>query len=317
MCSPGRGQLVDQFLQVGLDAAAARRKVVGDQQDPGHRGQAIRDSQRRQRASTSARSAPSVVAHGGRRGRGGRARRPARTARRSAGGPVPVGDEPAEPPRPVVGERAGRRPRCPDRRRSAAARARRPPRPGSGAAGRADEVGDALGQPARRVGRRVGARRRSERARGATRFATTASLIAAAPGREDDPLGRWSRLRCRSRRPPSARELARRCAVATTTMSRGQSAPQNAVTAAAASSSWRRHPVEQRSPSCAPPRPISATVRPSRSVSVREAAAVAAGDDAGGATDRQSASGRPTKQRRPESARAELGQRRTPTAGAQ
>ena len=34
---PRRGQVVDQFLQVRLDAAASRRKVIANQQDPAHR----------------------------------------------------------------------------------------------------------------------------------------------------------------------------------------------------------------------------------------------------------------------------------------
>jgi len=34
---PCLDQMVDQFLQVRLDAAASRRKVIGNQQNPAHR----------------------------------------------------------------------------------------------------------------------------------------------------------------------------------------------------------------------------------------------------------------------------------------
>ena len=101
-------QLADELVKVRLDPAAAGRKIVGNQQNPGHRGQAIRT------AIAATRPAPR---RGLRRGfrrppsrcRGGRGRRPVRTGRAGATS-VPVGDETAEPPRAVVGECRGRAP---------------------------------------------------------------------------------------------------------------------------------------------------------------------------------------------------------------
>ena len=121
---------------------------------------------------------------------------------------VPVGDEAGEPPRAVVGERAGRalgvevgvRRQLRHVGRPLPARPRRL-RP-------ADEVGHPLGQPAGSI--RCGLRRgrRSEKARGATRFAVPSRSSPRLPARTRC-AGRRSRRRCRTRRPP-ARGTARR-----------------------------------------------------------------------------------------------------------
>src|ERR1700754_1146203 len=107
--------------------------------------------------------------------------------------------------------------------------------------------------------------------------------MAAAPGAK---TMRWRVVAAAMSAPPPA--SARNCSsevVATTTMSRGQLAPQNAVTARAASSVW----LATRSSSgwvAAPPRLISDTVRPSESVMVLDAAEDVAGVVAGaGAAD--------------------------------
>ena len=86
-------QFPHQVLQVGLDAAAARRKVIGHQQNPGHRRQASRS------ATGASRTSPRSGRRRGRRGprsrrRGGRGRTPpgracaasaSRTGRRRSG----------------------------------------------------------------------------------------------------------------------------------------------------------------------------------------------------------------------------------------
>jgi hypothetical protein len=82
---------------------------------------------------------------------------------------------------------------------------------------------------------------------------------------------RWPTVAAAISDPPPA--SARNCssdAVATTTMSRGQSAPQNAVTARTASS---MAPVTRSSSGRAagPPRLTSSTLRPSETVTVLEA----------------------------------------------
>ena len=147
---------------------------------------------------------------------------------------VPIGHKAGEPPGPVVCERAGRS-------HGVQVGVGRQPRDLGCQAGARQRRRRPVPRSRRRLRSATGVRpppyqrgRRSERAHGATQFATRHRSSQRPPARRRC-AGRWSRRRCRSRRPPSARNCSSD-AVATMTMSRGQSAPQNFVTARTASS---------------------------------------------------------------------------------
>ncbi len=111
-------------------------------------------------------------------------------------------------------------------------------RPGRGVSGRADEVGHPLGQPAGCVRRGLSHGLRSEKARAATRFAVP-SRSSSAPGAN---TMRWPTVAAAISDPPSRQRAELLVgAVATTTMSRGQSVAPEAVTART-HRPWRQRP---------------------------------------------------------------------------
>ena len=150
----GRGEMADELLEVGLDAAGARRKVIGDQQDPRHRPTRYLLSQCAQRTRRSVQVRVERAPHRGVEVRvvrtGGR---DVELAQRID--TVGVGDEPGEPPGPVIAHGPLRA--CGVQ--FGVGRQRGVARGAGGQCGRrpGDEIGDALDEPARRVRGGVGA----------------------------------------------------------------------------------------------------------------------------------------------------------------